>query len=167
MFFDETCEAHHAWILSCFGPRASAWLTSWLVFPPFLLFSPIFYTTLYTTWITPSLNCKHPLMCVHTSHQPYGYPAFTMCSWQRMHWNDDAIYDTFATIMWNVGFHVGWEQLHAFISTTFNSFHRQIDIVFTKNAFCTLANVVIANPMQTNLRPQSCTTQGFVALYAT
>jgi hypothetical protein len=27
------------------------------------------------------------LMCVHTSHWPYGYPPFMLCSWQWMHRN--------------------------------------------------------------------------------
>jgi len=35
--------------------------------------------------------------------------------------------------------------------------------VFTKDGICTLANVIIANPMRTDLLPQSCATQGFVA----
>jgi hypothetical protein len=26
-------------------------------------------------------------MCMHTSHQPYGYPPLTLCSWQWTHWN--------------------------------------------------------------------------------
>jgi hypothetical protein len=26
-------------------------------------------------------------MCVHTSHQPYGYPPFMLSSWQWTHWN--------------------------------------------------------------------------------
>jgi hypothetical protein len=34
----------------------------------------------------------------------------------------DAIHDTFATIMWDVGFHVGREQLHVLPSNMFNSF---------------------------------------------
>jgi len=74
----------------------------------------------------------------------------------------DAIHNTFATIVWNVGFHVGWEQLHVLPSTTFNSSHRQIDIVFTKDGIHTLANVVSANLTWTDLFPRSCATQGFV-----
>jgi hypothetical protein len=26
-------------------------------------------------------------MYVHTSHRPYWYPPFALCSWQRTHWN--------------------------------------------------------------------------------
>jgi hypothetical protein len=58
----------------------------------------------------------------------------------------DAICDTFVTIVWNAGFHVGWEQSHVLPSTTFNSFCRWVDIALTKDSICTLANVVIANP---------------------
>jgi hypothetical protein len=35
----------------------------------------------------------------------------------------DAIRDTFAAIAQDADFHVGQEQLHALLSTTFNSFH--------------------------------------------
>jgi hypothetical protein len=57
-------------------------------FPSFSIIFPSFlHNTLYAIWTTPSLNCKHPSMCVHTSHQPYGYAPFTLCSWQQMHWN--------------------------------------------------------------------------------
>jgi hypothetical protein len=40
MFFDETFKAHCAQILSCFGPRASVWLTSRLIFLTNLLNTP-------------------------------------------------------------------------------------------------------------------------------
>jgi len=55
---------------------------------------------------------------------------------------------------------VGQKQLHAFPSITFNSFHRQINIVLTKDGIRNLANVIIIDPMGTNLL-QSYTTQGF------
>jgi len=35
--------------------------------------------------------------------------------------------------------------------------------VFTKDGICTLANIVIADPMQADLLPQSYATQGFAA----
>jgi hypothetical protein len=38
--------------------------------------------------------------------------------------------------------------------------------VFTKDGIRTLADVVIADPMQLDLFPRSCATQGFVALDA-
>jgi len=36
----------------------------------------------------------------------------------------DAIHDTFATIVQDVGFHRGEKQLHVLLSTTLNSFHQ-------------------------------------------
>jgi hypothetical protein len=48
---------------------------------------------------------------------------------------------------------VGQKQLHALLSTTFNSFRQRIDIVFTKDGIHTLADIVIANPMQIDLLP--------------
>ncbi len=61
----------------------------------------------------------------------------------------------------DVGFHVGWEQLHAIPSTTFNFSCRKIDIVVTKDGICTLVDIVIANPTQANLFPQFYAIQGF------
>jgi hypothetical protein len=50
-------------------------------------FFDLFHNTLNMTWIAPFLNYMNPLMHVHTYHQPYGYPFFMLCSWQRMHKN--------------------------------------------------------------------------------
>ncbi len=77
------------------------------------------------------------------------------------------IRNTIATIVWNVVFHTGWKQLYALLSTTFNSSRQWVDIMFTKGGIRTLVDIVIANPMRVDLLPQSCVTQGFVALNAT
>jgi hypothetical protein len=74
----------------------------------------------------------------------------------------DAIRNTFATIVRNVSFHMGQEQLHVFFSTTFNFSYQRVDIMLTKNGICILADVVIVNPMQADLLPQFCATQKFV-----
>jgi hypothetical protein len=58
----------------------------------------------------------------------------------------------FVAITQDVNFH-GEEQLHAFLSTTFNSSHQQINILFTKNGIRTLADVVITNLIQVDLIP--------------
>jgi len=59
--------------LSCFGLRVGSWLTNQLLFPTFQLSSPIFFTPLCIRLGLPSsFNCRNFLMCVHTSHQPYG-----------------------------------------------------------------------------------------------
>jgi hypothetical protein len=51
------------------------------------ILSTFLHNISYTTWTTPSFNYKHPSMCVHTSHWPYGYSSLTLCSWQWTHWN--------------------------------------------------------------------------------
>jgi len=70
----------------------------------------------------------------------------------------DAIRDTFIAIALDVGFHMGWEQLHVLLSNTFNSSHWQVDIVFTKDDIRTFVDIVIANPTQADLLPWSCAT---------
>jgi len=45
----------------------------------------------------------------------------------------------------------------------FNSFCQQVSIVFTKYDIFTLGNVVIIDPTQKDLLPQSCATQEFVS----
>jgi hypothetical protein len=75
----------------------------------------------------------------------------------------DAVCDTFVIIVWDVGLHVEQKQLQVFILVTLNCFHRQVNIVFTKDEIRTLINVVIINPMHAYLLPWSCTTQRFVA----
>ncbi len=52
-----------------------------------IIFFNILRNISHMTWTTPSSNCKHPWMCVHTSYWPYGYLSFILCSWQRTHWN--------------------------------------------------------------------------------
>ncbi len=128
-----------------------------------MIISPNFsHNILKVTWITPSLNRGYPLICVHTSHCPYGYPLLIMHLCQWTHGNPCS--------SWYLCHHCtkfylpcGWEQLHALPSTTFNSFHQQIDIVLTKDDICTIFDIIIINPTGTYLLPQSCATQGFVA----
>jgi hypothetical protein len=77
----------------------------------------------------------------------------------------DVICKTFVAIECDVGFHVGWKQLHVLPLITFNFSHRQVDIVLTKDGIRTLVDVDIANLMWTDLFPQSCATQRFIAFY--
>jgi hypothetical protein len=51
--------------------------------------------------------------------------------------------DTFVAIVRDVGFHVGWKQLHTLLSIMFNSFSRWVDIVFIKDNIYTLIDIVI------------------------
>ncbi len=58
-----------------FWPKGGCLVYSSTSFPNLLInFSKKFHNTSHMTWTTPSFNCKHPSMCVHTFHQPYGYP---------------------------------------------------------------------------------------------
>ncbi len=96
----------------------------------------------------PWCVCTHPIdpMGIHLLHCAHGNEHIG---------THDVIRNIFAAIVWNVGFHVGRQQLHAFFSTTFNSFHRWIDIMLIKYGICTLANVVITDPTWIDLLPQS------------
>jgi hypothetical protein len=74
----------------------------------------------------------------------------------------DVVHDTFATIVQDVGYHMGQKQVHVFSSTMFNSFCSQVDIVLTIDDIHTLINVVIVDPTHVDLLPRSYTTQRFV-----
>jgi hypothetical protein len=82
-------------------------------------------------------------------------------------WTHDALCDTFATVVQDVGFHMGHQKPHAFPSTMFNSSCQHVNVVFIKDNFLTLVHVVIANPTWANLLPRSSTTLGLVASNAT
>jgi hypothetical protein len=68
-------------------------------------------------------------------------------------WIYDLICDFFVVIAWDAGFHVGWKQLHALLSNMFNSSHRWVNIVLTKDGIHTLINIVIVNPTRIDLLP--------------
>ncbi len=97
-------------------------------------------------------------MCIHLLHCVHG----NECT--RTH---DVICNTFAAIAWNVGFHMGQKELHVLFSTTFNSSCCQINIVLTKDGIHTLVNIIIIDPTQAYLLPQSCTTQRFITFNVT
>jgi hypothetical protein len=46
-----------------------------------IIFLIFLHNTLDTINIITSFNFRPPPMCVHTSHQPYAYPPFTLCPW--------------------------------------------------------------------------------------
>jgi hypothetical protein len=168
MLSNETSEAHCARIFSCYGPRANAWLITKSILPTFQLSSMVFCTTFHT-----QLGLPHPsiagifqCVCIHPI-DPMGIHFLRCTHGNECTGTNDAIHDTFAAIMWDVGFHMGWKQLHALPSITFNSSHWRINIVFTKYGIRTLANIVIVDPTWTDFLPRSCITQGFVALDVT
>jgi hypothetical protein len=143
-------EFDHVW--SCFGPMVGTWFTTRLVFLAFQLYSLIFCTSL-RTWLGP----PHPLIasilrcvCTHPIN-PMGTHFLRYVHSNECTGTHDAIRDTFVTIVRDASFHMGWKQLHAFPSTTFNSSCRQVNIVLIKNGICTLVDVVIIDPMRVEL----------------
>ncbi len=60
---------------------------------------------------------------------------------------NDEVHDIFVTIAQHASLHVWLKFLHVFLSTTSNSSHQQIDIVFTKDGIHTLTYVEITKPM--------------------
>ncbi len=95
-----------------------------IIFPNFFISNVVKTTT--------SFNCRcHWYVCICCT-----------CDNERT-WTHDTICNTFFTIMQNADFHVGWKQLHAFPSTTFNSSYQQIDNVFTKDGIHTLTHYYI------------------------
>ncbi len=165
MLSSGTFVAHCTQILSCSRPKACVWLIVRLVFPAFWLSSPVFCTTLHM-WLGlphPLIACILQCVCTHPIY-PMGIHLLFCAHGNERIGTYDVICDTFATITWDVGFHMGQKELHVIFSTTFNSFHWWVDIVLTKDGIFTSTNVVIADPTRTDLLPRSCATQGFTTL---
>jgi hypothetical protein len=168
MLFNKIFKTYCVWILSCSGSWVGDWFIIQLVFLTFWLISLVFFTTfciLITAWIITSFNCKCPLMCVHTSHWPCGYPSFHYAHGNKHMKTHDVSCDIFVTIVQSVNFHMGWEPPHALFLTMFKSCHYRINIVLTKDEIRTPVDIVIIDPMWTDLLPWSCTTQRFVAFW--
>jgi hypothetical protein len=155
MLFDEISN-NHVQILSCFRLKANV-VYNLTIFLNFLISFPNLLHNFST------MKCKYLLMCVHTSHQPYGYALFMLFSCQRTHMNPWCNLWYLCCHYMKCWFHVGQEQLHVFLSNMFNPFCWQVNIVFTKDGIHTLANVVIIDLMWVDLFPQFCATQRFVA----
>jgi hypothetical protein len=110
-------------------------------------------------WITTSFNCRLPqCVCTHPIN-PMGI-YLLCCTHNNKHIRTHDV--VFPMIAWDADFHVGWKQLHVFLSTTFNSSCQWINIVLTKDKVHTLANVVIVDQCMWNLLPQSYAIQRFV-----
>jgi hypothetical protein len=77
-------------------------------FPCLSIISPNFlHNILNVTWTTPSFNCRHPLMCMHTSHRPMGIHLLCCAHGNECIGTHDVIHDTFVAIAQDSGFHVG------------------------------------------------------------
>ncbi len=85
---------------------------------------------------TSSNVCTHPInpVAIDLLCCVYGNESI------RTH---NVICDTFVAITRDASFHVGWEQLHVLPSTTFNSFRRWINIVFSKDGIHTLTELLL------------------------
>jgi hypothetical protein len=93
-------------------------------FPNLLIrFPDFFYDTLNMTWTT------HPLMHVHTSHQPYGYPPFMLCSWQQAHMNPWCS-------LWHLCCHCVWCWLPHGAKTTPCASFKHIQFFLSMNQHC-------------------------------
>jgi hypothetical protein len=154
MLSDKISKAHCAHILSCYGPKVGIWFITRLIFPTFQLSSPVFSIAHHTWLRLPHPSIVHIFRCICTHPiNPMG-THFLFCVHNYTHTGThDAICDTIVTITWDVSFHMGWQQLHVFPTTTFNFFHQWVDIMPTKDGIWTLINIVIVNPTRTNLLP--------------
>jgi hypothetical protein len=134
MFFNKIFETHHVHIFSCYGLGANIWFTTWLVFLTFQLSSLIF-CTMFHMWF----ELPHPSIvgifhvCAHIPLTLWVSTSYMLFMANKHMGTHDAVRNTFAVIVRDVGFHVGWEQLHALPSIMFNSTcHCRIDIVLNQ-----------------------------------
>jgi hypothetical protein len=128
----------------------------------------LFFLTTFYMWLGlphPSIACV-PRWCAHIPSTLRGYLLHCPHGNERTKAHDE-IHDTFANIARNVGFHMGRKQLHALISTTFNSSCWQINIVFTKDGILTLSWNFHRRPNVSKFISWSCTTQKFATFDAT
>ncbi len=74
------------------------------------------------------------------------------CAHERKHTiTHYVIWDFFASIAMDVGFHVLHKQIHILLAPSFWSSWQQMDIVLITNGICTLANVIIIKLTHANL----------------
>ncbi len=155
---------HPSYLLQCTPPFSTfinplisfGWTYSLISLPSLsIIFPNCFHNILYVTWTTPSFNYEYPLMCVHTSHWPYGYPPLMLCSWEWTHWNPWRSLQHLYCHCIRCWLPCGTKKLHVLPSTMFNSSHCRANVMFTKDGICTLADVIIINPTWTNLLPRS------------
>ncbi len=151
-----------------FWPKSECLVYNSTSFPSLLIIFPIFFhNILNMAWITLSFNCRYLLMCVYTSHWPYGYQTFMLCSQQRMHGNPWCNLRHLCYHCERCWLPHGTKTTTCASFNTFNSFCWWINIVLTKGGIHTLANVVIVDPIRAYLLFWFCATQGFVTFNRT
>jgi len=83
-----TCSSTKYLKLSCsnfvmFWPKGKCLAYSLTNLSSFFIFFLIFFhNPSNAIWSTLTFNYRYPSIRVHTSHRPYGYPPFTLYSWQ-------------------------------------------------------------------------------------
>jgi hypothetical protein len=107
-------------------------------------------------WTPTSFNCRNPSMHVHTPHWCYKCPTFTSHPQQWAHEHPWCSLWPFCCCSTRWWLPCGMRTTNCTCSTMFHSSCWRVDIVFTKDNICTLANVVIINSTRTNLLHQSC-----------
>ncbi len=115
LLFDRILEANRARILSCFGLRLNTWFIIWPIFPTFRLFSPMFSTMLQTCFKLSHLSITCLPWCVCTNPiEPMGIHLLGYAHGIERMGTHDVVHNTFVAIVWDVGFHVGWEHYMRF-----------------------------------------------------
>jgi hypothetical protein len=117
-----------------------------------IIFPNFFHIILDVTQTTTSFNCRPPPMCAHPI-DPIGIHPLHCAHDNECTRTHDVVHNTIGAITQDVNFRMGRKQLHAFPLTIFNSFHRQVNIVFIKNGIRILVNIVIVYPLCANLLP--------------
>jgi len=104
MIFDGIFEAHHAQILSCFGPGVGAWFIVWPIFLGWQLVFPIFSTTFWIQLQLPHPSIVSIFQCVCTHPiDPIGIHLLHCVHVNECIKTYDTVCDTFAAIVYDVG----------------------------------------------------------------
>lgn len=127
MFSTKMFNVHYFCILSCFRLNGGAWLTAQFVFL-MLSYIIVFHGILNLVWTSSIVHHMSFLVCAHTIHWINGCSPFAMCLWQ---WKcrlgtHIAMHNSFASIVHEVKFHVGWLLLYVFFSSTLKSHYAKM-----------------------------------------
>ncbi len=126
-----------------------------LVIPYFCLSFDVFFCVLQTR-----LGFPHPLAlslthCIYDQLlDPMQIHLFRYAHGGEKTTSHDVIWDAFASITRDVGFHVLWEQTHILPPPYLQSSLRRVNIVLLIDGTRMLANVIIIDPIQAYLVSQ-------------
>ncbi len=135
------------------------------VIPCFHLLSNVFSSTMLT-----KLSLPHPLILGLTHYiscgellDPLGIHLFQCAYGGERIASHDAVWDAFASIVRNAGFHVLWEQTHILPLPFLQSSCQRIKIVLLVDGIRILADVIIVDPTQADLVSRTTFSCGVVA----